>query len=492
VRGHDGEGDPSLVESNGALDEYVALSHRWGSAAIIQTTKSNLSSHKQAIPFGQLCATFQDAVKFTRELGYRYLWIDSLCIIQDDHEDWKREAARMADVYRNAVLTLSATCATSGDTGLFHVREECSVVEMPYFSADGACNSSYYISNRSVHDFQEEVMKGPLNTRAWVLQERNLSPRTLHFGTTQRLWECQQSAWEESCIMECLCDDRFGNGPHGFGGYGSCGFVAKFELLTDRSHQWADYIYSTKYLYPMWYHLLENYMRRSMTEESDKLHAISGLARVFGSFVAIYKRDRYVAGLWENDFANGLIWCSQARDGLHRPLTKRAPSWSWAAWEGPISYIEVPSHVFPEMKLEDIALSLGSTDADEFGFGQSTAVRLTGYLAPVRSSTYQPSASVDMRFLGYPEVGHINTTLLDSNKKPIGCGWLDETSKEREKSLYCLLVFKTRTSGQDLVEELLWCLLLGEVGIDLYERVGLAQVYQWIFGECDKAFVTVL
>lgn len=95
---------------------------------------------------------------------------------------------------------------------------------------DEARNGSYYIANRRVHSFEEEVMKGPLNTRAGCLQERHLSPRTLHFGATQRLWECQNSAWEESCFLKSLCPDRFGNGPGSFGGYGSKGFVGKCEM----------------------------------------------------------------------------------------------------------------------------------------------------------------------------------------------------------------------------------------------------------------------
>ncbi|KAH8655162.1 hypothetical protein BGZ60DRAFT_385519, partial [Tricladium varicosporioides] len=109
------------VPKEGGL-EYLSLPHCWGRKQIIRTTHANLAGHKRNIPWDALSKTFQDSVSTTRPLGYKYIWIDPLCIIQDDKTDWENESAKLAGIYDNSVLTLSANTAENGDGGCFTDR----------------------------------------------------------------------------------------------------------------------------------------------------------------------------------------------------------------------------------------------------------------------------------------------------------------------------------------------------------------------------------
>ena len=108
---------PFLYISRGNPDFYTALSHCWGSSALLRTTESNIDAHKEEIPRTVLSKTFQDAITTTQELAIRYLWIDSTCILQDDKEDWEVQSGQMASIYSNAQVVLAATDAENGTKG---------------------------------------------------------------------------------------------------------------------------------------------------------------------------------------------------------------------------------------------------------------------------------------------------------------------------------------------------------------------------------------
>ncbi len=118
-----------LLESSDQKEQYISLSHCWGGEKPLITTRATLDDHKAGIAFSSLPKTFQDAVKITRKLGIRYLWIDSLCIVQDDPADWQAEASRMATTYRNSWLTVSATSSTSPSSGVFKTGQAAYVTD---------------------------------------------------------------------------------------------------------------------------------------------------------------------------------------------------------------------------------------------------------------------------------------------------------------------------------------------------------------------------
>ena len=137
------------------------------------------------IPFSELPRTFQDAVHITRRLGIQYLWIDSLCIIQGDAEDWDRESKQMEQVYSSAYATISASCASGNDDGFLKPRisREC------VMKTDVLAGSTVYLC-RAIDDFDNDVEKADINKRGWILQERALSRRTMYFTENQTYWEC--------------------------------------------------------------------------------------------------------------------------------------------------------------------------------------------------------------------------------------------------------------------------------------------------------------
>ena len=164
----DGTREPFLLETEGMKGEYLTLSHCWGKAQIKTTKLCNLSSHKERIRLADLCANFQDAILVTRNLGFRYLWIDSLCIIQDSDKDWDAESSQMARVYRNSTLTLSAANATNADAGFLRKRKPLAdaSAEISYLDSRGTETGQFYICE-PLSDFDSDVEKGPLNKRAW-------------------------------------------------------------------------------------------------------------------------------------------------------------------------------------------------------------------------------------------------------------------------------------------------------------------------------------
>lgn len=189
VGGHDAE-PIRLIETSqepAATRRYIALSHRWGDLRRDQrfcTYADNLVRRKERIEYDELPANFQDAVRVTRALGVRYLWIDSLCIIQEDPKDWAVESGRMEDVFSHAYCTIAASSAQSSLVGFLGDRRPRDAIrlltsgEVPLYLAE------------DIDDFRTDVENSVLSSRGWVLQERALSRRTIYFTSTQVYWEC--------------------------------------------------------------------------------------------------------------------------------------------------------------------------------------------------------------------------------------------------------------------------------------------------------------
>ena len=182
--------DLKLVETTGESGQYAALSHCWGTTQQFTTTKATLTKRKVCIPFTELPKTFKEAVQVARALRIRYLWIDSLCIIQGDHDDWAREAARMSAVYQNALITIAAAASDSGDKGLFRRSVEYEVETHP---TEGESLSLIFRPPRKHLGSREDREMFPLAQRAWALQERFLSPRVLHYTSQELSFECTQA-----------------------------------------------------------------------------------------------------------------------------------------------------------------------------------------------------------------------------------------------------------------------------------------------------------
>lgn len=183
---------PRLVSGQGHYGKWTALSHRWGNrTAMFRTTSDTLSNRSTEISMPTLPLTFRDAAIITRAVNIRYLWIDALCIIQDDLDDWAQQSATMGYIYKYSVLTISATCAPDYHHGLLRKRENQTPVSLPF--RDSHTGLLGRICERApLKDWSRAVdLDSPLSSRGWVLQERMLPPRTLHVGDEQMFWECR-------------------------------------------------------------------------------------------------------------------------------------------------------------------------------------------------------------------------------------------------------------------------------------------------------------
>ena len=200
----DGSQKPCLVLTNHwnlTSVRYAALSHCWGSPRPIKlgsyprTLRENVQQLINGIYIRLLPLNFQDAIVVARTLQIQYVWIDALCIIQDDRADWAREAALMGTVYSNSYLTIVATSATSSTDG-FLGRSSLPTVSMPCYQENDSCctESQYHMANwatGSEGSWHQAVMSSPWMTRAWTYQEHLLSRRVIHFTSRKLFWECR-------------------------------------------------------------------------------------------------------------------------------------------------------------------------------------------------------------------------------------------------------------------------------------------------------------
>ena len=367
--------NPRLVESQGESSQYVALSHCWGKSKTVVTDTCTLSSRKKGIEFCSLPKTFQDAIMVTRRLGYRYIWIDSLCIVQDSQSDWQREAAMMGDYYGQAHLTISATSADGDHVGFLNARTPgtSNPVKLTLDLPNGEIGTIFVAlgpPNAVANAFYRNVERSPINTRAWILQERALSPRILHYGKEQIFWECRSFELSEDGSIH----------SRGLSGL-QRGFGAKLWMLTDSDHgpRTSDARYENMIRFE-WQTLVEVYTKRNLTKPSDKLPAISGLAH---RVPAIF-RTKYCAGLWESGVRHSLDWIAS---NPSEPLEEyRAPSWSWAAVDSKVSFTDERSlnEKTPVFAFEKVDVELLSED--EYGQIKSASLTVRGHLLSLNST----------------------------------------------------------------------------------------------------------
>lgn len=274
---------------------------------------------EQGIPFAGLPPTFADAIRLTDALGLSYLWIDSLCIIQDDPLDWEAESTAMCDVYRGSTINIAASASVDCKGGLFRQRNLLSVVPCVFQTTAG--DYALVCGNITTGP----VAREPLSRCAWVVQERLLAPRTVHFTTNSVYFECHSRT-----ISDIDPFDHYG--------------VPKVHH--DKENSWAadDRLVgsggglSEELLLERWKRVVMIYTEAQLTHESDKLIAIAGLAK--------FLRDlwpdpniTYLAGLWSFNLGFWLLWriTSSTRHG-EKLKTSCAPSWSWASARGSIEW----------------------------------------------------------------------------------------------------------------------------------------------------------
>ncbi|CAK7207887.1 hypothetical protein SEUCBS139899_010702 [Sporothrix eucalyptigena] len=338
---------------------YIALSHCWGeNPPPTKTLHTNKAGRLQDIPWEELTQTFQDVVTLARRLGVLLVWIDSLCIVQDDADDWAHEASQMASVYQHAYFTIAATAAANGGVGLFSRKR------LPVHSYRGksAAGKPFTVYARPILDhspFRRPVFGAGgrynslvLLTRGWCFQEQLLCPRVVHFTSEELVWDCYSG-------MQCECAQNDGYDIKIRLGKIVADAASRDED-DDQEKQLHDQLSTT------WSIVVDQYTYRRLTFVKDRLPALSGLAAFYeqlatgkadatGSSVArmaIHSPEKqqkpsstsllgkYLAGLWENDLPFSLLWVCKNGPGERPrqallPGTDEPPSspptWSWAS-----------------------------------------------------------------------------------------------------------------------------------------------------------------
>ena len=363
--GHD---PPRLLETNRLRGRYIAVSHSWGTAVKPYTIKKNLECLKQSIDVESLPKTFKDSIFIARKPEVQYVWIDPVCIIQDDHEDWEREAKTMGLVYQKAYLVISASESPGDHVGFLTPNPKVKMdVTLPFQSGDVTSECIYL---RGMYTGCIEPRRTAISKRGWVLQERTLSRRILHFDGTQAHWECSQYRVSEDGDKEDITSNSNTSYFLGqnirplvrpaFGTFGSdiSDHAERREALNTLYHFYACKVHE--------------FSECKLTLASDRLPAILGLGNEISSGTGI----RFLEGhlLFEELlFIYSLLWYTEtsAIEGFGIPDQARAPSWSWAAMEGscvfPLlgQHIEFERRIFLKIRrvLEVDALNLQSCNA---------------------------------------------------------------------------------------------------------------------------------
>ncbi|PQE21273.1 heterokaryon incompatibility protein [Rutstroemia sp. NJR-2017a WRK4] len=369
--------------------QYLTLSHVWGDLKNQFTLKTSNFEElvNEGICWQRLPKTFQDAVLITHRLGFEYLWIDSLCIIQDSIEDWNNEAPRMASVYGNSTCNIAALGKDS-HAGCFRDRNPLSHSLCRILSSDWG--DIYFSTDKSGifdNNYMRLINGSPLFKRAWVFQERILAQRTIYFGDSQIHWECGRgSACEISPLITSIkANPRF---EFPSGQKTSIGIIQGYpEFLKEPDVQRS------------WQHLVLVYNPLLLTVVTDKLIALSAITKLFERRFGL----TYLNGLWKEHLPSGLLWFISYRDSEHNfkhPVSE-IPSWSWAAMTSDtgshkllFSYSSTDRR---KRKTDRDARVLGyhgvrntTTDRDFFGNLMRYSLTLRGWIKPVKYLITRP------------------------------------------------------------------------------------------------------
>ncbi|KAI1091931.1 HET-domain-containing protein [Rostrohypoxylon terebratum] len=337
--------------------KYAALSYCWGppedAKTQFRTEKDTFGNRVAGFKPDATSPTMQDAIEVCRGLGIPYIWIDAVCIVQDDRQDWEREAAQMTDVYRNACLTICTPTSASCRDGFLGSRVSARI---PFRSRiDGSVVGFYNIrpcgvvkdmriaeSDYETLDNSDTAPQSMSNwwKRGWTFQELALSQRVLLFGIKLRL-VFENKFWSEG-------DDALTDAVEDEGAFAGMGgtfaVISVTGALESRENE------------TMWMSMVEQYTERQLTFESDKLPAIGGLAKI----AVLGRGDDYLAGIRRERLHRDLFWIpaigldvedkvrpklsfDELISSLITPDPYIAPSWSWARWRGKVRFDDSPA-----------------------------------------------------------------------------------------------------------------------------------------------------
>ncbi|KAK4207810.1 heterokaryon incompatibility protein-domain-containing protein, partial [Rhypophila decipiens] len=340
---------------------YVTLSYVWGRDQQTKTTMATKARHESAILITTLPRTIQDAILFTRLMGADLLWVDSLCIVQDDPDEVAREIAKMASYYGNSLFTLSVAAAQDCDEGFLNsplgqVPRATGWVQfgIPFFNSLSNYRGRLTLFLSRDQNHRPEDSDEPIERRAWTLQETLLSRRLVVIEAQSTSWSCLTV--NHGSILnvrtqlldlrkEILSLPRVSvENRHGTELQQTRDLLASPFEIKDAYSPWQDEEMIESSLC-CWFQIVEQYMSRVLSDRGDVLNAISGVAQALSNGVSDNPLSpdapKYLAGLWWSKYLPlELLWDAKPQDAteFRSNAPYIAPSWSWASAPMPATF----------------------------------------------------------------------------------------------------------------------------------------------------------
>lgn len=307
-----------LVDGDSVTDQlgYATLSYCWGDSLNLRTSKENLSRFRQEIPVESLPWTFLDAITMVQALGIPRIWIDALCIVQDDEEEWQNQAAEMSEIFQGSQLTITTSQSSNSSEGCFPVGVGERIEDELIFRTKDSAPSS---TARMVHVHTGDIRRygaryGIVKTRGWALQEQLLSPRVLCCFKSGIHWQCRACYRTQRGVFfnreEILDVDMRDRSP-------------SLHPGLEKNRQWCQ---------DTWRLIASDYTGRRFSHHKDIVPALAGITKYLASALD----DVSLLGLWSETFVQDLAWLRLGE--RVRPHSLELPSWSWLCARGQIEY----------------------------------------------------------------------------------------------------------------------------------------------------------
>jgi len=427
----------------------------------VKLEKENCTSLSEELEYELLPQTIKDAVKVTLHLGLRHLWVDAFCIVQDDPLDKLSEISKMSEIYKLALVTISAARAARAEDGFLQPRNlseeegEEEIFEIPFMCQNGRLGHVLlYRSSRNVGWHE------PIDNRGWTLQESLMSPRLLEFGKHQVRWRCRSNdlpheitdGWTPTKIGESELDidwdDRHEQRllHHNATEYNvsvSQGIDPAWRvkrglnrLLQRSSGRRIRLGISGANFITTWEDVIENYTNRELSNPQDRLAAISSIARELQHVSG----HEYVAGLWRHAIPRLLLW--RVHKTGKRPPKYTAPSWSWASVIGAIKFQGFDS---VDLKMANVKL-LTLMHSDLFSEITSGVLQIQGMVSEVMIRRYKEQNPI----IAYHRVSFWEP--IPGGGPLMGDGYLDLQADDMDEEIWnerllLLLVAQVQFSG---------------------------------------------
>ncbi|VUC30194.1 unnamed protein product [Clonostachys rosea] len=358
---------PELFASDGSRD-YVTLSHCWGAWGAKENPIlkiDNLESRKgDGLPWEEIPRTFQDVFKIASWFGWNWLWIDSLCIVQDSKRDWEQEAAMMDKVYQNAQINISADSGEDNRAGCFVHQQQNATTPLEFASKTAA--EGWLVTTESAFSWMDSATS---LSRAWIYRERQLAPRVLHFTETEVVWECcgrQGSGFASETMPGGAPFDRIFNGE------------TKLQIQWSRARHDANPTEddeSLQSIYRLWNSTCEGLSAKSVTHPQDMPVILSSLAREMHRMIP---DDEYAGGLWRSTMPDSLLWWNE---GVRLDdVGDVAPSWSWLSVASHVN-LAIQNRAQHKIAVAQVTgTDLDLETADPYGRVSRGELRMAGYL----------------------------------------------------------------------------------------------------------------